>query len=81
MALSFFCLNYPLVCFLLFKRYAFEVVQKFGCISDPKGYVLGRFQVKGKTPGRPCGGAWAEGAVRQFTYTIAVYADMENNKN
>ena len=56
MALSFFCLNYPLVCFLLFKRYAFEVVQKFGCISDPKGYVLGRFQVKGKTPGRPCGG-------------------------
>ena len=43
--------------------------------------MLGRFQVKGKTPGRPCGGAWAEGALRQFTYTIAVYADMENNKN
>ena len=53
---------------------------RFGCLSDPKGYVLGRFQVKGKTPGRPCrgvGGGW----VRQFTYTIAVHADRENNKN
>ena len=31
---------------------------KVGCLSDPKGYVLGRFQVKGKdkTPGHPCGG-------------------------
>ena len=32
------------------------MVGRFGCLSDPKGYVLGRFQVKGKTPGRPCGG-------------------------
>ena len=62
------------------------MVGRFGCLSDPKGYVLGRFQVKGKTPGRPCGGrggggAGKEGAVRQFTYTIAVHADKENNKN
>ena len=54
MALS--CLNYSVVCFLLSKHYAFEVVGRFGCLSDPKGYVLGRFQMKGKTPGRPCGG-------------------------
>ena len=33
--------------------------------------MLGRFQVKGKTPGRRCGGR----GVRQFTYTIAVHAD------
>ena len=37
-----------MVCFLLSKHYAFEVVGRFGCLSDPKGYVLGRFQVKGK---------------------------------
>ena len=55
----------------------FEVVGRFGCLSDPGGYVLGRFQVKGKTPDRPCGGG--EGG--QFTYTIAVHADRENNKN
>ena len=54
MALS--CLNYSVVCFLLSKHYAFEVVGRFGCLSDPKGYVLGRFQVKDKTPGRPSGG-------------------------
>ena len=24
------------------------MVGRFGCLSDPKGYVLGRFQVKGK---------------------------------
>ena len=29
---------------------------RFGCLSDPEGYVLGTIQVKGKTPGRPCGG-------------------------
>ena len=32
------------------------MVGRFGCLDDPKGYVQGRFQVKGKTPGRPCGG-------------------------
>ena len=54
---------------------------KVGCLSDPKGYVLGRFQVKGKdkTPGHPCGGGG--GGVRQLTYTIAVHAGRENNKN
>ena len=36
--------------------------------------MLGRFQVKGKTPGRRCGGRGGRG-VRQFTYTIAVHAD------
>ena len=50
------------------------MVGRFGCLSYPKGYVLGRFQVKGKTPGRPCGGGGG-GAVRQFTYTIAVVID------
>ena len=49
-------LSFVVVCFLLSKHYAFEMVGRFGCLSDPKGYVLGRFQVKGKTPGRPCGG-------------------------
>ena len=37
--------------------------------------------VKGKTPGRPCGGGGGGGVVRQLTYTIAVHADRENNKN
>ena len=41
----------------------FEVVGRFGCLSDPGGYVLGRFQVKGKTPDRPCGGGGGGGAV------------------
>ena len=58
------------------------MVGRFGCLRDPKGYVLGRFQVKGKTPEHPCGeGGGGEAAVRQFTYTIAVHADRENNKN
>ena len=56
------------------------MVGSFGYLSDPGGYVLGRFQVKGKTPGRPCGGAWAEGAVRQFTYTMAVHAAGKTTK-
>ena len=56
------------------------MVGRFGCLSDAKGYVLGRFQVKGKTPGRPCVGGGG-GAVRQFTYASAVHADRENNKN
>ena len=55
------------------------MVGRFGCLSDPKGYVLGRFQVKSKTPGRPCGERGG-GAVRQFTYTIAVHADRETCK-
>ena len=46
------------------KNYAFEVVGRFGCISDPKGYVLGRFQVKGKTPVRPCAGGGGGGRGR-----------------
>ena len=71
-----FCLNHSVVCFLLSKHYAFEVVGRFGCLSDPKGYLLGRFQVKSKTRSK-----LQEGAVRQFTYTIAVHADRENNKN
>ena len=54
-------LSFVVVCFLLSKRFAFEVVGRFGCLSDPKGYVLGRFKVKGKTPGRPCGGGGGGG--------------------
>ena len=56
------------------------MVGRFGCFSDPKGYVLGRFQVKGKTPGRPCGERGGPGAVRQFTYTIAVHTDRKTCK-
>ena len=59
------------------------MVGRFGCLSDPKGYVLGRFQVKGKTPGRPCrggGGGVGEGGLGN-SLTIAVHADRENNKN
>ena len=70
-----FCLNYSVVCFLLSKRYAFEVVQRSGCLSDPGGYVLGRL---GRHLAVHVGG---RGGVRQFTYTIAVHADRENNKN
>ena len=55
------------------------MVGRFGCLSDPKGYVLGRFQVKGKTPGRPCGGGGG-GGVRQFTYTMAVHAAGKTTK-
>ena len=44
---------------------------RFGCLSDPKGYVLGRFQVKGKTPGRPCGrGGGGEGARLDNSLTL-----------
>ena len=71
-----FCLNYSVVCFLLSKRYAFEVAQRFGCLSDPGGYVLGRL---GRHLAVHVGGGG--GGVRQFTYTIAVHADRENNKN
>ena len=77
MALS--CLNYSVVCFLLSKHYAFEVVGRFGCLSDPKGYVLGRFQVKGKTPGRPYQGGGGVGVVRQFTYTIGTGKTTKTN--
>ena len=37
---------------------------RFGCLSDANGYVLGRFQVKGKTPGRPCVCVWGGGGGR-----------------
>ena len=44
--------------------------------------MLGRFQVKGKTPGRPCGGGGGGvGWVRQFTYTVAVHAAGKTTKN
>ena len=58
------------------------MVQRSGCLSDPGGYVLGRFQVKGKTPGRPFrGGGWGGGGGLGNSLTITVHADRENNKN
>ena len=59
------------------------MVGRFGYLSDPGGYVLGRFQVKGKTPGRPFGGGggWGAGGGLGNSLTIAVHADRENNKN
>ena len=44
--------------------------------------MLGRFQVKGKTPGRPFrGGGWGGGGGLGNSLTITVHADRENNKN
>ena len=57
------------------------MVGRFGYLSDPGGYVLGRFQVKGKTPGRPFRGGWGGGGGLGNSLTIAVHADRENNKN
>ena len=55
------------------------MVGRFGCLSDPKGYVLGRFQVKGKNLAVHVGGEGG-GWVRQFTYTMAVHAAGKTTK-